>query len=676
MESLNAEDPVSVGPFRLIGRLGVGGMGRVFLARSAGGRTVAVKVVHAELAAQDEFRRRFAREVAALERVGGTGTAPVLGSDTTAGSPWVAIGYVPGPSLRTVVGDEFGPLPPATVRTLASGLARALDHIHAAGLVHRDLKPSNVLLTVDGPRIIDFGIARAVDHVAEGGNLTTTGAVVGSPGFMSPEQVRGDPVSPASDVFCLGSVLVYAATGRAPFGTADSGVHATMYRIAHDEPDLTDLPPELSGLIRACLAKDPEARPTATEIVETLPVADPWLPADVLARLGRHAARLLEAEGSPDPGEGGRGGAGTSGSAGASGTTGGSGTAGSSGAAGASGTTGTGGASGTAGAAGTPRASGAAGASGTTGAFGTAGTGPGAAPVAPRRRGRTALLAAVTALVVAAAAGAAYTYWPQDGGTGGGGKSGSSAGPSGIVPAAFLGAWEGVLKGSANVPYETSRIEITQGPAGARAAVYTHVTGEQLCMGRATLVSATEGELVLGEAEITASVPARRCTPAARQTLRLRSADVVEWGSGVATSTFRRVKAGTDVVPAAYVGTWKQAPDTMNQPDPDRWSYRVTVSQGPVGAPLVRFEQSYPRMDDQGNALAEDIDCAATALVGAAGSLLVIGPETRDPGSWDPDCVENGSSNLRIVPYQGKDRLQVYGMSAEGEPAEFVRDKP
>ncbi|AJF65930.1 serine/threonine-protein kinase [Streptomyces vietnamensis] len=619
MESLHAEDPVSVGPFRLIGRLGVGGMGRVFLARSAGGRTVAVKVVHAELAAQDEFRRRFAREVAALERVGGTGTAPVLGSDTTAESPWVAIGYVPGPSLRTVVGDEFGPLPPATVRALASGLARALDHIHAAGLVHRDLKPSNVLLTVDGPRIIDFGIARAVDHVAEGGDLTTTGAVVGSPGFMSPEQVRGDQVSPASDVFCLGSVLAYAATGRAPFGTADSGVHATMFRIAHDEPDLTDLPPELSGLIRACLAKDPAARPTATEIVETLPVADPWLPADVLARLGRHAAQLLEAEGSSAPpvSE-------------------------------------------------TPPPP--------TGAASPTPT----APAAPRRRGRTALLAAVTALVVVAAAGVAYTYWPKSGGTTGGGGKNGTTGPTraaaGIVPAAFLGAWEGVLKGKADAPYETSRIEITQGAAGAKAAVYTHVTGEQLCIGRATLISATDSELVLGEAEITESVPAQRCTPAARQTLTLRSTDVVEWGSGVARATFQRVKAGADVVPAAYVGRWKQAPDTVTQPDPDRWTYEVTITQGPVGAPLVRFEQAYPRTDDEGNPLSGTVRCATTAVVGGAGSLLVIGPETRDPDTWDPDCVENGSSNLRIVRYQGKDRLQSYGMSADGEPAEFVRD--
>ncbi|WP_435057463.1 serine/threonine-protein kinase [Streptomyces sp. bgisy060] len=626
MESLSAEDPVSVGPFRLIGRLGVGGMGRVFLARSAGGRTVAVKVVHAELAAQDEFRQRFAREVAALERVGDTGTAPVLGSDTTGDSPWVAIGYVPGPSLRTVVGDEFGPLPPATVRALASGLARALDHIHTAGLVHRDLKPSNVLLTVDGPRIIDFGIARAIDNTSVGGNLTTTGAVVGSPGFMSPEQVRGDRITPASDVFCLGSVLVYAATGRAPFGTADSGVHATMFRIAHDEPDLTDLPAELSGLVRACLAKDPTGRPTAADIAGSLPVADPWLPADVLAGLGRHAAGLLEAE------------AATEGTA-------------------------------PTGAAPPPQPTGT--------AHGT--PDPAAAdtsPAAPRpRRRRTALVAAATALALSAAATVAYAVWPDRNADAGAssGKNGTDR-PAGIVPDAFVGAWEGVLKGGPNAPKETRRIEIAQGPAGARTAVYTHVTGELLCIGRAPLLSATDGELVLGEAEVTVSVPAQRCTPAARQSLRLLSADVVSWGSGVAAGTFQRVRAGADVVPAALVGSWTQDPDTVTQPEPDRWSYRLTVSQGPIGAPLVRFEHSYPRMDDQGNLLAENVNCISTAVVGGSGTLLVIGPETRDRDVWDPDCAENGSGNLRIVQHQGKEELHLYGMDLDGEPAEFVRD--
>ncbi|MFD7981471.1 serine/threonine-protein kinase [Streptomyces sp. NPDC059071] len=621
MDPLNAEDPVTIGPFRLLGRLGVGGMGRVYLARSAGGRAVAVKVVHPELAAQDEFRRRFAREVSALERVGGTGTAPVLGADTGAELPWVAVGYVPGPSLRTVVGDEHGPLPPESVRTLAAGLARALTHIHAAGLVHRDLKPSNVLLTVDGPQIIDFGIARALDTVTDGG-LTSTGAVVGSPGFMSPEQVRGEKLTPASDIFCLGSVLVYAATGHSPFGGSDSGVHATMFRIAHDEPELTGLAPELTGLIRACLAKDPEARPSATELVDTLQVTDPWLPADVLARLGRHAARLLEAES-------------------------------------------TGGAE-----AGDPTPA--------TPLPPTGGPGPG-----PRRR-RKGLFAAATALVVAAAAGLAYVYGPLAGlGSGGGGQNGkarggtgtasASARPSGIVPAAFLGAWEGVLKGTANAPYETSRIEVTQGAAGSRSVVYTHVTGERLCIGRAVLLSATENELVLGDSEITASVPAQRCTPVARQTLRLRSTDVVEWSSGVAKTTFQRVPSGAAVVPAALVGTWLQNPDQVTQPDADRYTYELTVTQGPVGAPLVRFDQSFPRTDKEGNPTSEDVRCVATAVVGGAGNLLVIGPETRDPETWDPECAENGSSTLRIIRYQGKELLHLYSMASDGEPGEFVR---
>ncbi|MFC8508492.1 serine/threonine-protein kinase [Streptomyces sp. NPDC057411] len=616
MDPLNAEDPATIGPFRLLGRLGVGGMGRVFLARSAGGRTVAVKVVHAELAAQDEFRRRFAREVAALERVGGTGTAPVLGADTDAELPWVAVGYVPGPSLRTVVADEYGPLPADSVRTLAAGIARALVHVHAAGLVHRDLKPSNVLLTVDGPKIIDFGIARAVDTVTDGG-LTSTGAVVGSPGFMSPEQVRGEKLTPASDVFCLGSVLAYAATGRSPFGGADSGVHATMFRIAHDEPDLTDLAPELSGLIRACLTKDPAGRPSAAELVDTLQVTDPWLPADLLARLGRHAARLLETE------------------------------------------LATGAATGTEPAAPIPS--------------------PAPAP-APRRR-RRGLLAAVAALAVAAAAVLAYVNrpgghggTPSDQARGTGGSSASRA-ASGIVPAAFLGAWEGVLRGSADAPYETSRIEITQGAAGSKSAVYTHVTGERLCIGRAVLLSATDAELVLGEAEITASVPAQRCTPAARQTLRLRANDVVEWSSGVAKSTFQRTRTGAAVVPAALLGTWKSKPLSEVPADEEgRWVNELTVTQGPVGAPLIRLEQNYPRTDDQGNTTSEDIHCIATALVAGAGPLLVVGPQTRDPEIWDPDCVEDGSTNLRIVRYQGKDRLLVYGMSADGEPGEYVRD--
>ncbi|WP_432144365.1 serine/threonine-protein kinase [Streptomyces sp. bgisy084] len=304
LRPLRAQDPGRIGDYRLLGRLGEGGMGRVFLARSDRGRTVAVKLVRAELAGQEEFRARFRREVRAAQQVGGEWTAPVLDADTEAETPWVATGYIAGPSLQQVVGGSGTPLPERSVRILAAGLARALSAIHAAGIIHRDLKPSNVLLTIDGPRVIDFGIARALDAVT-GSGVTRTGASVGSPGFMSPEQVRGKPLTPACDVFCLGSVLAYAATGRQPFGTADSIAAAMMYRIAQEEPDLSGVPEGLRALISGCLAKDPERRPTPAELVAQAeagaadgPCADgePWLPGALIARLGRHAVELLEAE--------------------------------------------------------------------------------------------------------------------------------------------------------------------------------------------------------------------------------------------------------------------------------------------------------------------------------------------------------------------------------------------
>ncbi|WP_327693227.1 serine/threonine-protein kinase [Streptomyces sp. NBC_00459] len=307
MHVLEPGDPRRMGDFTLIGRLGAGGMGQVFLGRSAGGRAAAVKVVKAELAEVPEFRARFRQEVAALHRVGGEWTAPVLGSDTEAAAPWVATEYVPGPSLHQVVESGYGPLPEATLHSLAGRLARALRAVHGAGPVHRDVKPSNILLTVDGPRIIDFGIARALDTVA-GSLRTSTGVVLGSPGFMSPEQVRGQRVTPAADLFSLGSVLVYAATGRLPFGSAELGLHALMFRIAEEEPDLTGVPQTLVGLVAACLDKDPQRRPTAEQLaVHTRTDADdgPWLPAELLAELGRLAARILVAEtppqGSPAP---------------------------------------------------------------------------------------------------------------------------------------------------------------------------------------------------------------------------------------------------------------------------------------------------------------------------------------------------------------------------------------
>lgn len=304
MEKLGPGDPQRIGAYRLLARLGAGGMGQVYLARSDRGRTVAVKLIREELAAQEEFRARFRQEVQAARRVGGHWTAPVLDADTEARVPWVATGYVAGPSLQQVIGHDHGPLPERSVRILAAGLAHALGDIHAAGMVHRDLKPSNVMVTIDGPRVIDFGIARALETKA-GDGLTRTGSVVGSPGFMSPEQVRGDRITVACDVFSLGSVVAYAATGRLPFGAANSSAHAQMYRIAEEEPDLTGVPEGLADLVRDCLRKDPAARPTLARILERTGAEDtvaggrsrdPWLPGALVAQLGRHAVRLLDTE--------------------------------------------------------------------------------------------------------------------------------------------------------------------------------------------------------------------------------------------------------------------------------------------------------------------------------------------------------------------------------------------
>ncbi|MFF4686359.1 serine/threonine-protein kinase [Streptomyces sp. NPDC001307] len=341
MEKLGAGDPLGVPPggawgriggYRLLARLGAGGMGHVYLARSDRGRTVAVKLVREELAAQEEFRARFRQEVQAARRVGGYWTAPVLDADTEAPVPWVATGYVAGPSLQQVVGHDHGALPERSVRILAAGLAHALKDIHAAGIVHRDLKPSNVLVTIDGPRVIDFGIARALETTspcAEG--LTRTGSLVGSPGFMAPEQVRGDRITSACDVFCLGSVLAYAATGTLPFGTANSGVHALMFRIAQEEPDLAGVPEGIADLVRECLRKDPGARPSLDAVLERTGAGDtvtggrsrdPWLPGALVAQLGRHAVQLLEVEdpegdGAPSSGAGVSSGAGAGGPGGA-----------------------------------------------------------------------------------------------------------------------------------------------------------------------------------------------------------------------------------------------------------------------------------------------------------------------------------------------------------------------
>ncbi|WP_420895400.1 serine/threonine-protein kinase [Streptomyces cavourensis] len=323
---LVAGDPDRIGPYPLLGRLGAGGMGRVYLARSAGGRTVAVKVVHEEHISSGEFRARFRREIETARRVGGRYTAPVLDADPDADRPWVATGYVPGPSLEQAV-REHGQLPADSVHALAEGLLRALRGIHAAGIVHRDLKPSNVLLTVDGPRVIDFGIARALQVSVES-LLTSTGMVIGSPGFMAPEQILGEETGTGADVFALGCVLMYAATGRLPFGNGASNQHAVMYRIVESAPDLTgvgDAP--LRELIGRCLTKKPAERPGVEVMLADIGTSESpgaalrggaWLPPQLLARLARQAAVLLDAD-VPGAEVAGASGAGAAGAAGAAG---------------------------------------------------------------------------------------------------------------------------------------------------------------------------------------------------------------------------------------------------------------------------------------------------------------------------------------------------------------------
>ncbi|RFU37605.1 serine/threonine protein kinase, partial [Actinomadura logoneensis] len=266
MESLAPEDPEKIGPYRVRARLGAGGMGRVYLAETPAGRRLAVKVIRAEHAADPRFRARFAREVEAARRVNDFYTAPVVDADPDAAAPWMATAYVPGPSLRALVERE-GALPPERVRELGAGLAEGLAAIHACGLVHRDLKPGNIIVAEDGPRIIDFGIARALDASA----MTATGAVIGTLAYMSPEQVEADEVGPPSDVFSLGGVLVYAATGRGPFDASSPG--AIVHRVVGREPDLDGVDPFLADVLARCLTKDPAGRPTPAQVLADLRIA-------------------------------------------------------------------------------------------------------------------------------------------------------------------------------------------------------------------------------------------------------------------------------------------------------------------------------------------------------------------------------------------------------------------
>lgn len=274
MEALTVEDPRVVGGYTLRGRLGTGGMGVVYLGESPGGRLVAVKIVHRHLAADARFRHRFTHEIAALRQVGGIHTAQVIDAAPDADPPWVITAYITGPSLAKAI-TASGPLSEPQLRKLGAGLAEALAAIHGAGIMHRDLKPSNVLLAHDGPRVIDFGIAQALDATA----ITGTHTVIGTPGFIAPEQITGGQITPACDIYSLGRVLCFAA-GATPFGDGDA--QAPLHRALHHQPDLHAVPPGIRPVIAACLAVDPAARPTPAQLLEQFnahssATQDPWL---------------------------------------------------------------------------------------------------------------------------------------------------------------------------------------------------------------------------------------------------------------------------------------------------------------------------------------------------------------------------------------------------------------
>ncbi|MYY06412.1 serine/threonine-protein kinase [Streptomyces sp. ATexAB-D23] len=292
MEQLTQHDPRRIGPFEVLGRLGAGGMGLVYLARSASGRRVAIKTVRTELAEDQLFRVRFTREVEAARAVSGFYTAAVVDADPRAAVPWLATAYVPAPSLEEIV-NECGPMPTQAVRWLAAGIAEALQSIHGAQLVHRDMKPSNVLVVEDGPRVIDFGIASGVSNT----RLTMTNVAVGTPAYMSPEQARDSrSVTGASDIFSLGSTLVFAATGHAPYRGANPV--ETVFMLLREGPDLAGLPDDLRSLIDSCMQMDATLRPTPADLQAQLAphlfasgggddsgTASAWLPAAATAMI-------------------------------------------------------------------------------------------------------------------------------------------------------------------------------------------------------------------------------------------------------------------------------------------------------------------------------------------------------------------------------------------------------
>ncbi|MFF1903891.1 serine/threonine-protein kinase [Kitasatospora sp. NPDC058218] len=581
MQALGADDPRQVGGYRLLRRLGSGGMGRVYLGRTAGGRTVAVKVVRGELAEDAEFRARFRQEVAAARRVGGAWTAPVLDADTEGEHPWVATGYVAGPALGTAVRD-FGPLPEQAVRTLGVGLAEALAHVHGLGLVHRDVKPSNVLLTLDGPRLIDFGIARALDATS---GFTRSGYVVGSPGFMSPEQANGQPAGPPSDVFSLGAVLAFAATGVQPFGEGVS-VAVLLYRVLHEEPDLSGLAGPLRPVVLDCLAKDPAARPTPLQLRDRLDADGAatvrlgrggWLPPALASGVGRSAVELLDLEGEVEAGGAGvpRGPASAPGDWAAGGSSAGGSSAGASGAGGW-----------------------AAGASGAGASEGRTPTDRVPVDRVPQdrtpteavertaaRRTRTGVVVAMAVVVLLSAGGyglyrgfrgeATPEYTPTAGTTVSSSFSwsatatsttsssttsssttptaspapppGTASGPS-VVPAGFLGTWRGEMTTDKGLPAGTTTLVIGPAAIGQENTTSRNaVTGliSVSCEGAWTLDSASEGKLVFTSRLVRSSLPGACSSGSNAETLTLQKDGTIRFSSadpaaGNPTGTMRK----------------------------------------------------------------------------------------------------------------------------------------
>ncbi|MFD6420464.1 serine/threonine-protein kinase [Streptomyces sp. NPDC060198] len=547
MRPLTDEDPPHLGPYWLLGRLGAGGMGRVYLARhrdEVGARLVAVKTIRAEIAEHPTFRARFAREVRAARRVGNVWTATVLDANTDGTPPWIATAYIPGPTLQSVVDSGFGPLPSASAHVLAHRMALALDAIHRAGIVHRDLKPSNVLLTAAGPRVIDFGIARALEGT-DADTLSSTGTGPGSPRYMAPEQVRGQDVTMAGDVFSLGSVLAFAATGRTPFGDGESGIHALLFRIAYEEPDLTGIPESVADLVRDCLAKDPAERPTTAEIAERTRTAPEgaWLPPSLLARVHRFAAEPVPSEPAREKGGAQNGpGAGLAvltvhtsepsanwdidpGPA-------------------------------------TPRPL-------SPRADDTARTDTTEAPAPKHRRGRI-VVAALTVGALAAAAGA-YGLWngeepPQEY---------TVAAPQPVVD--FSGAW--MATHDEGEPLFVVRLDIPRNITSTSRIAVVSATDDVICRGSASATSRSEMQLEVSDFAMRAigSSPTRSCGVPSSMRLEGGPDESMSWAEGRYGSTYvEHVDPGAVHVPEAMRGVWE-----------DGNGLRITFGSGGLGEVAV-----------------------------------------------------------------------------------------